>query len=134
MKIHNRFQFFQGLAYLALGVLYLARGVAERRGFGITMGILWMILALVAVCFSMDGERAAQGREQEDRTRRAAEKRYGSWAWPVRLAGGAAVVPGVALLLLGRRFSLWGVLLVLAGLLYTIAVEFKLKNLAEREE
>ena len=132
MKIHSKSQFVQGFLGLGLGAAYLVRGILNRDGFQITMFVLWGILGIVAVCFSTDEDRAAQARENDEKIRRAAQKRFGKWAWPVRLFGAGLAVAG-AVLVLFRGSPPVCLLLILGGMVYTLAVEFWLKERAERE-
>ena len=133
MKIHNKSQFAQGLMGLGLGAAYLVRGISNRDAFKITMFVLWTISGLAAVCFSTDENRAAQARENDEKIRRAAQKRLGKWAWPVRLFGAGLAAAG-AVLVLFRVSPLVCLLLIFAGLTYTMAVEHWLKGRAERED
>ena len=104
----------------------------HRDAFKIVMFVLWMILGIVNVCFSTDEDRAAQDRENDEKFRRAARKRFGKWAWPVRLFGAGLAVAG-AVLVLFRVSPPVCLLLIFAGLAYTTAVEHWLKGQAERE-
>lgn len=133
MRVHNKGQLVQGIAYLCLGVLYLIRGISEQDGFNITMGILWGILALIAICFSTDEERAARARESEREIRQAVEKRFGKWAWPIRLLGVGPAVLGL-FLLIRMQYLLAACLLIFAGLIYTVAVEFWLKRWGKQHQ
>ena len=96
------------------------------------MFVLWGILGIVAVCFSTDEDRAAQARENDEKIRRAAQKRFGKWAWPVRLFGAGLAVAG-AVLVLFRVSPPVCLLLILGGMAYTLAMEYWLKKQAERE-
>ena len=132
MKIYSKSQFVQGLLGIGLGVMYLTHGISNRDAFKITMFVLWTIIGIVAVCFSTDEDRAAQARENDEKLRRAAQKRFGKWAWPVRLFGTGLAVAG-AVLVLFRVSPPVCLLLIFAGLAYTMAVEHWLKGQAERE-
>lgn len=132
MKIYSKSQFVQGLLGIGLGVMYLTHGISNRDAFKITMFVLWTIIGIVAVCFSTDEDRAAQARENNEKLRRAAQKRFGKWAWPVRLFGAGLAVAG-AVLVLFRVAPPACLLLIFAGLAYTMAVEHWLKGQAERE-
>ena len=132
MKIYSKSQFVQGLLGIGLGVMYLTHGISNRDAFKITMFVLWTIIGIVAVCFSTDEDRAAQARENDEKLRRAAQKRFGKWAWPVRLFGAGLAVAG-AVLVLFRVAPPACLLLIFAGLAYTMAVEHWLKGQAERE-
>ena len=132
MKIYSKSQFVQGLLGIGLGVMYLTHGISNRDAFKITMFVLWTIIGIVAVCFSTDEDRAAQARENDEKLRRAAQKRFGKWAWPVRLFGAGLAVAG-AVLVLFRVSPPACLLLIFAGLAYTMAVEHWLKGQAERE-
>ena len=131
MKIYSKSQFVQGLLGLGLGASYLIRGISNRDGFQITMFVLWTILGIVALCFSTDEDRAAQARENEEKILRAAQKRFGKWAWPVRLFGAGLAAAGVVLVLF-RVSPPVCLLLILGGLVYTLAVEYWLKEQAEK--
>ena len=122
----------QGLLGIGLGVMYLTHGISNRDAFKITMFVLWTIIGIVAVCFSTDEDRAAQARENDEKLRRAAQKRFGKWAWPVRLFGAGLAVAG-AVLVLFRVSPPVCLLLIFAGMAYTVAVEHWLKGQAERE-
>ena len=132
MKIYSKSQFVQGLLGIGLGVMYLTHGISNRDAFKITMFVLWTIIGIVAVCFSTDEDRAAQARENDEKLRRAAQKRFGKWAWPVRLFGTGLAVAG-AVLVLFRVSPPVCLLLIFAGMAYTVAVEHWLKGQAERE-
>ena len=132
MKIYSKSQFVQGLLAIGLGVMYLTHGISNRDAFKITMFVLWTIIGIVAVCFSTDEDRAAQARENDEKLRRAAQKRFGKWAWPVRLFGAGLAVAGVVLVLF-RVSPPACLLLIFAGMAYTVAVEHWLKGQAERE-
>ena len=132
MKIYSKSQFVQGLLGIGLGVMYLTHGISNRDAFKITMFVLWTIIGIVAVCFSTDEDRAAQARENDEKLRRAAQKRFGKWAWPVRLFGAGLAVAG-AILVLFRVSPPVCLLLIFAGMAYTVAVEHWLKGQAERE-
>ena len=132
MKIYSKSQFVQGLLAIGLGVMYLTHGISNRDAFKITMFVLWTIIGIVAVCFSTDEDRAAQARENDEKLRRAAQKRFGKWAWPVRLFGAGLAVAGVVLVLF-RVSPPVCLLLIFAGMAYTVAVEHWLKGQAERE-
>ena len=132
MKIYSKSQFVQGLLGIGLGVMYLTHGISNRDAFKITMFVLWTIIGIVAVCFSTDEDRAAQARENDEKIRRAAQKRFGKWAWPVRLFGAGLAVAG-AVLVLFRVSPPVCLLLIFAGMAYTVAVEHWLKGQAERE-
>ena len=132
MKIYSKSQFVQGLLGSGLGVMYLTHGISNRDAFKITMFVLWTIIGIVAVCFSTDEDRAAQARENDEKLRRAAQKRFGKWAWPVRLFGAGLAVAG-AVLVLFRVSPPVCLLLIFAGMAYTVAVEHWLKGQAERE-
>ena len=132
MKIYSKSQFVQGLLGIGLGVMYLTHGISNRDAFKITMFVLWTIIGIVAVCFSTDEDRAAQARENDEKLRRAAQKRFGKWAWPVRLFGAGLAVAGAVLFLFGFS-SLVCLMVILAGMAYTVAVEHWLKGQAERE-
>ena len=132
MKIYSKSQFVQGLLGIGLGVMYLTHGISNRDAFKITMFVLWTIIGIVAVCFSTDEDRAAQARENDEKLRRAAQKRFGKWAWPVRLFGAGLAVAGVVLVLF-RVSPPACLLLIFAGMAYTVAVEHWLKGQAERE-
>lgn len=132
MKIYSKSQFVQGLLGIGLGVMYLTHGISNRDAFKITMFVLWTIIGIVAVCFSIDEDRAAQARENDEKLRRAAQKRFGKWAWPVRLFGAGLAVAG-AVLVLFRVSPPVCLLLIFAGMTYTVAVEHWLKGQAERE-
>ena len=132
MKIYSKSQFVQGLLGIGLGVMYLTHGISNRDAFKITMFVLWTIIGIVAVCFSTDEDRAAQARENDEKLRRAAQKRFGKWAWPVRLFGAGLAVAG-AVLVLFRISPPVCLLLIFAGMAYTVAVEHWLKGQAERE-
>ena len=119
MKVYSKNRFVQGLMGIGLGVMYLAHGISNQDAFKITMFVLWMILGIVNVCFSTDEDRAAR-------------KRFGKWAWPVRLFGAGLAVAG-AVLVLFRVSPPVCLLLIFAGLAYTTAVEHWLKGQAERE-
>lgn len=131
MKIYSKSQFVQGLLGIGLGVMYLTHGISNRDAFKITMFVLWTIIGIVAVCFSTDEDRAAQARENDEKLRRAAQKRFGKWAWPVRLFGAGLAVAG-AVLVLFRVSPPACLLLIFAGLAYTMAVEHWLKGQAEK--
>ena len=132
MKIYSKSQFAQGLMGIGLGVMYLTHGISNRDAFKITMFVLWTIIGIVAVCFSTDEDRAAQARENDEKIRRAAQKRFGKWAWPVRLFGAGLAVAG-AVLVLFRVSPPVCLLLILGGMAYTLAMEYWLKKQAERE-
>ena len=132
MKIYSKSQFVQGLLGIGLGVMYLTHGISNRDAFKITMFVLWTIIGIVAVCFSTDEDRAAQARENDEKLRRAAQKRFGKWAWPVRLFGAGLAVAG-AVLVLFRVSPPVCLLLIFAGMADTGAVEHWLKGQAERE-
>ena len=132
MKIYSKSQFVQGLLGIGLGVMYLTHGISNRDAFKITMFVLWTIIGIVAVCFSTDEDRAAQARENDEKLRRAAQKRFGKWAWPVRLFGAGLAVAG-AVLVLFRVSPPVCLLLIFAGMAYTLALEYWLKGQAERE-
>lgn len=132
MKIYSKSQFVQGLLGIGLGVMYLTHGISNRDAFKITMFVLWTLIGIVAVCFSTDEDRAAQARENDEKLRRAAQKRFGKWAWPVRLFGAGLAVTG-AVLVLFRVSPPVCLLLIFAGMAYTVAVEHWLKGQAERE-
>ena len=132
MKIYSKSQFVQGLLGIGLGVMYLTHGISNRDAFKITMFVLWTIIGIVAVCFSTDEDRAAQARENDEKLRRAAQKRFGKWAWPVRLFGAGLAVAG-AVLVLFRVSPPVCLLLILGGMAYTLAMEYWLKKQAERE-
>ena len=132
MKIYSKSQSVQGLLGIGLGVMYLTHGISNRDAFKITMFVLWTIIGIVAVCFSTDEDRAAQARENDEKLRRAAQKRFGKWAWPVRLFGAGLAVAG-AVLVLFRVSPPVCLLLIFAGMAYTVAVEHWLKGQAERE-
>ena len=132
MKIYSKSQFVQGLLGIGLGVMYLTHGISNRDAFKITMFVLWTIIGIVAVCFSTDEDRAAQARENDEKLRRAAQKRFGKWAWPVRLFGAGLAVAG-AVLVLFRVSPPVCLLLIFAGMAYTVAVEHWRKWQAERE-
>ena len=132
MKIYNKSQFVQGLLGIGLGVMYLAHGISNRDAFKITMFVLWTILGIVNVCFSTDEDRAAQARENDEKLRCAARKRFGKWAWPVRLFGAGLAVAG-AVLVLFRVSPPVCLLLIFGGMAYTVAVEHWLKGQTERE-
>ena len=132
MKIYSKSQFVQGLLGIGLGVMYLTHGISNRDAFKITMFVLWTIIGIVAVCFSTDEDRAAQARENDEKLRRAAQKRFGKWAWPVRLFGAGLAVAG-AVLVLFRVSPPVCLLLIFAGMAYTVAGEHWLKGQAERE-
>ena len=131
MKIYSKSQFVQGLLGIGLGVMYLTHGISNRDAFKITMFVLWTIIGIVAVCFSTDEDRAAQARENDEKLRRAAHKRFGKWAWPVRLFGAGLAVAG-AVLVLFRVSPPVCLLLIFGGLVYTLAVEYWLKEQAEK--
>lgn len=77
----------------------------------------------------------ARTKEQEEKQRRAARKRLGKWAWPVRLFGVGVTVLGVLFMLLPQKQLMWlALVFVLAGLGYTMAVEAWLRGWAEQEE
>ena len=130
MKIYSKSQFVQGLLGIGLGVMYLTHGISNRDAFKITMFVLWTIIGIVAVCFSTDEDRAAQARENDEKLRRAAQKRFGKWAWPVRLFGAGLAVAG-AVLVLFRVSPPVCLLLIFGGMGYTLAVEHWLKGRAE---
>ena len=132
MKIYSKSQFVQGLLGIGLGVMYLTHGISNRDAFKITMFVLWTIIGIVAVCFSTDEDRAAQARENDEKLRRAAQKRFGKWAWPVRLFGAGLAVAGAVLVLFQVSPPVC-LLLIFAGMAYTVAVEHWLKGQAERE-
>ena len=132
MKIYSKSQFVQGLLGIGLVVVYLTHGISNRDAFKITMFVLWTIIGIVAVCFSTDEDRAAQARENDEKLRRAAQKRFGKWAWPVRLFGAGLAVAG-AVLVLFRVSPPVCLLLILGGMAYTLAMEYWLKKQAERE-
>ena len=132
MKIYSKSQFVQGLMGIGLGVMYLAHGISNRDGFQITMFVLWTILGIVAVCFSTDEGRAAQARENDEKIRCAAKRRFGKWTWPVRLLGAVLAVAGMILLLF-RILPPVCLLLIFAGMVYTLVLEYWLKGQAERE-
>ena len=130
MKIYSKSQFAQGLMGIGLGVMYLAHGISNRDAFKITMFVLWTIIGIVAVCFSTDEDRAAQARENDEKIRRAAQKRFGKWAWPVRLFGAGLAAAGIVLILF-RVSPPVCLLLIFGGMGYTLAVEHWLKGRAE---
>lgn len=132
MKIYSKSRFFCGLAWMSVGAGHLIRGISDRDGFDSTMGVLFGILAIVSICLSMDEDQAARDRELDQKTRRAAEKRFGKWAWPARLLGVGLAVLGVVLLFAWRSM-LGGFLLILAGLIYTLAVETALKGWTKKD-
>ena len=130
MKIYSKSQFVQGLLGIGLGVMYLTHGISNRDAFKITMFVLWTIIGIVAVCFSTDEDRAAQARENDEKIRRAAQKRFGKWAWPVRLFGAGLAAAGIVLILF-RVSPPVCLLLIFGGMGYTLAVEHWLKGRAE---
>ena len=132
MKIYSKSQFAQGLMGIGLGVMYLAHGISNRDAFKITMFVLWTIVGIIAVCFSTDENRAAQARENDEKIRCAAKRRFGKWTWPVRLLGAVLAVAGMVLLLL-RISPPVCLMLIFAGMAYTLALEYWLKGQAERE-
>ena len=132
MKIYSKSQFAQGLMGIGLGVMYLAHGISNRDAFKITMFVLWTIVGIIAVCFSTDENRAAQARENDEKIRCAAKRRFGNWTWPVRLLGGVLAVAGMVLLLF-RISPPVCLMLIFAGMAYTLALEYWLKGQAERE-
>ena len=132
MKIYSKSQFVQGLLGIGLGVMYLAHGISNRDAFKITMFVLWTIVGIIAVCFSTDENRAAQARENDEKIRCAAKRRFGKWTWPVRLLGGVLAVAGMVLLLF-RISPPVCLMLIFAGMAYTLALEYWLKGQAERE-
>ena len=132
MKIYSKSQFAQGLMGIGLGVMYLAHGISNRDAFKITMVVLWTIVGIIAVCFSTDENRAAQARENDEKIRCAAKRRFGKWMWPVRLLGAVLAVAGMVLLLF-RISPPVCLMLIFAGMAYTLALEYWLKGQAERE-
>ena len=132
MKIYSKSQFAQGLMGIGLGVMYLAHGISNRDAFKITMFVLWTIVGIIAVCFSTDENRAAQARENDEKIRCAAKRRFGKWMWPVRLLGAVLAVAGMVLLLF-RISPPVCLMLIFAGMAYTLALEYWLKGQAERE-
>ena len=132
MKIYSKSQFVQGLMGIGLGAAYLVRGISNRDGFQITMFVLWGVLGIVAVCFSTDEDRAAQARENDEKFRCIARKRFGKWAWPVRCFGLSLAVAG-AVLVLFRVSPPVCLLLIFGGMAYTLVMESWLKGQAERE-
>lgn len=132
MKIYSKSQFAQGLMGIGLGVMYLAHGISNRDAFKITMFVLWTIVGIIAVCFSTDENRAAQARENDEKIRCAAKRRFGKWTWPVRLLGAVLAVAGMVLLLF-RISPPVCLMLIFAGMAYTLALEYWLKGQAERE-
>ena len=132
MKIYSKSQFAQGLMGIGLGVMYLAHGISNRDAFKITMFVLWTIVGICAVCFSTDEIGAAQARENDEKIRCAAKRRFGKWTWPVRLLGAVLAVAGMVLLLF-RISPPVCLMLIFAGMAYTLALEYWLKGQAERE-
>lgn len=132
MRIYSKERFVQGLMGLGLGVMYLAHGISNRDAFKIMMFVLWGILGIVSICFSTDEDRAAQARENDEKIRRAAQKRFGKWAWPVRLFGAGLAAAGIVLILL-RGSPPVCLLLIFGGMGYTLAIEHWLKGQAEGE-
>ena len=132
MKIYSKSQFAQGLMGIGLGVMYLAHGISNRDAFKITMFVLWTIVGIIAVCFSTDENRAAQARENDEKIRCAAKRRFGKWTWPVRLLGAVLAVAGMVLLLF-RISPPVCLMLIFAGMAYTLVLEYWLKGQAERE-
>ena len=132
MKVYSKNRFVQGLMGIGLGVMYLAHGISNRDAFKITMFVLWTIVGIIAVCFSTDENRAAQARENDEKIRCAAKRRFGKWMWPVRLLGAVLAVAGMVLLLF-RISPPVCLMLIFAGMAYTLALEYWLKGQAERE-
>lgn len=130
MKIYNKSQFVRGLMGIGLGVVYLIRGITDRDGFQIMMFVLWGVLGIITICFSTDEDLAAQARENDEKIRRAAQKRFGKWAWPVRLFGAGLAAAGIVLILF-RVSPPVCLLLIFGGMGYTLAVEHWLKGRAE---
>ena len=132
MKVYSKNRFVQGLMGIGLGVMYLAHGISNRDVFKITMFVLWTIVGIIAVCFSTDENRAAQARENDEKIRCAAKRRFGKWTWPVRLLGAVLAVAGMVLLLF-RISPPVCLMLIFAGMAYTLVLEYWLKGQAERE-
>lgn len=129
MRIYNRSNFAVGICFLCLGIFSAGRGVSSRYGFDILMGVLYGGMGVAYICISMNKERVARDREAAERSGRAARKRFGKLALPVRFLGFGLAVPGLILILMSR--PLLGLLLILAGVIYTLVIEHKLKQWAE---
>lgn len=133
MKIYGKSRFFWFVGYLALAAGYLIKGVSCRSGFHIVMGVLWAVWALASLRLSMDAERAEEERELEARSRKAARRRFGRWAWLVRWLGALLAALGLALAWRGGSVLLFA-LLTFGGLGYTLALELWLKRKTDQDE
>lgn len=122
MKIYSREQFVQGLADIALSVMYLVRGISQWDGFAITMAVLWMILGIICITVSLDEERAAQARKNSESLRQTARTRFGKWSGIVLNAGWAAAIGGLLLLLPRPDLAGPATLIVLLGFLYEVLI------------
>nr|WP_326183938.1 hypothetical protein [uncultured Oscillibacter sp.] len=129
MRSYNGSKFAVGICFLCLGVFSVGRGVSSRNGFDILMGVLYGGVGVAYIRISMNKERAARDREASERSSQAARRRFGKLALPIHFLGFGLAVPGLILILM--RHPMLGLLLILAGTIYTLVIEQKLKQWAE---
>jgi len=130
MRVHSWSEF-------ALGAAGFSVGIALLRGNGVDglFGVGWIAIGAVHLWRAFNKAWCARTKEQEEKQRRAARKRLGKWAWPVRLFGVGLAVLGVLFMLLPQKQLMrLALVFVLAGLWYTMAVEAWLRGWAEQEE
>lgn len=124
MKLYSRSELFLGIIGIALGIGYLLRG----NVFGLLFGAAWVTVSILHFYRAFNRKWAEKAKATETATKDAARARFGKWAVPVRYFGLGLVVIGLGLVLFEHTAG--GLILLLAGLGYTLIVEFWLKDAA----
>lgn len=124
MKLYSRSELFLGIIGIALGVAYCARCTV----FGWFFGAAWGTASILHLYRAFSQKWAEKSKTAENATKAAARERFGKWATPVRYFGLWLVIIGLGLVLFDHTAG--GLILLLAGLGYTLIIEFWLKDTA----
>ena len=143
MRVHSWSEFAWGAAGFSVGIALLLRG----NGVDGLFGVGWIAIGAVHLWRAFNKAWCARTKEQEEKQRRAARKRLGKWAWPVRLFGVGVTVLGVLFMLLPQKQLMWlplvylrpvawklGMVLLFGGLGYQLWLNVTLKRRMEEQE
>lgn len=126
MKLYSKNELALGIASIVLGLAYCTRG----NILNVLFGISFAGIGAVHLYRAFDRNWNEKSHADNEATKTAARERFGKWAVPVRYAGLFLVLIGLGACILSNQ-TVGGLLLLLAGMGYTLIMESCLKKLAE---
>lgn len=132
MKIYSKGQLVFA-AFAFLNVLIRIRSAVEGDAWDAVMIVLWGITGLISLCFAFDQEYGEREQRQGEWARLASRQLFGRWHFLVEYLGVGLILISMigALVSVNPRFPL---VLVLAGVVYTVAIDIVIGKRVKRME